>query len=46
MFLFTSNVTGVEVPYKNIVEAYQYVKTKHPGQAYPSEILSWRDILS
>jgi hypothetical protein len=46
MFLFTSNVTGVEVPYENIVEAYQYVKTKHPGQAYPSEILSWRDILS
>jgi hypothetical protein len=27
MFLFTSNVTGVEVPAENIQTAYHYVKT-------------------
>ncbi len=26
MFLFTSNVTGVEVPVENIIEAYRFVK--------------------
>ena len=32
MFLFTSNVTGVEVPPENLVTAYQYVKKLNPSQ--------------
>jgi hypothetical protein len=31
MFLFSSNVTGVEVPPENLVAAYQHVKTITPG---------------
>lgn len=31
MFLFTSNVTGVEVPPGNLREAYRYIKTWDPG---------------
>jgi len=46
MFLFTSNVTGVEVPYENIIEAYRYVKTKQPGQPGTPSVLTWRDVLS
>jgi len=32
MFLFTSNVTGVEVPPENIIAAYRYVKTWDPAK--------------
>jgi uroporphyrinogen decarboxylase len=32
MFLFTSNVSGVEVPPQNLVEAYHYVKEWDPSQ--------------
>ena len=31
MFLFTSNVTGVETPPENLVEAYRYVRNRKPG---------------
>jgi hypothetical protein len=45
MFLFTSNVTGVEVPYENIIEAYRYIKTKKPGQFANAFVRSWKDVL-
>jgi hypothetical protein len=32
MFLFTSNVTGVEVPPQNIQAAYRYIKTLGPAE--------------
>lgn len=32
MFLFTSNVTGVEVPPENIEAAYRYIKTWDPSK--------------
>jgi hypothetical protein len=33
MFLFTSNVTGVEVPPENLLAGYHHLKTWDPGQA-------------
>ncbi len=41
MFLFTSNVTGVEVPPENLVEAYRYVKTWDPAQLRTSQRRQW-----
>ena len=41
MFLFTSNVSGVEVPPENLAAAYQHVKTFRPGQPRPNPRLRW-----
>jgi hypothetical protein len=40
MFLFTSNVTGVEVPPENLKTAYQHVKEWDPAK---SRIPSWQE---
>lgn len=39
MFLFTSNVSGVEVPPENLIEAYRYVKSWDPSR--PRQI-TWK----
>ena len=41
LFLFTSNVTGFEVPPENICAAYRHVKTLVPGQPRVSRHRSW-----
>ena len=41
MFLFTSNVTGVEVPPENLEAAYLHVKTYQPGQPRPNPRRQW-----
>jgi len=41
MFLFTTNVTGVEVPPENLQAAYRYVKTWAPGQPRLSRRREW-----
>lgn len=41
MFLFTSNVTGVEVPPENIIAAYRYIKTLRPSGRKSAEKLTW-----
>jgi hypothetical protein len=41
MFLFTSNVTGVEVPPANLRAAYQHVKTWDPHHARRSRRRHW-----
>ncbi|MDR1145340.1 MAG: hypothetical protein LBK71_04300 [Verrucomicrobiales bacterium] len=41
MFLFTSNVTGVEVPWQNIVAGYRHVKTLTPGRPRAVPITRW-----
>ncbi len=41
MFLFSSNVTGVEVPVENIQTAYHYVKTWDPAQPRPVSYPAW-----
>ncbi len=41
MFLFTSNVSGVEVPPENLIEAYSYLKTLIPGQRRPDPQPQW-----
>ncbi len=45
MFLFTSNVTGVEVPYQNIVEAYKTIKSIPPSRPKGDQRIEWRDVL-
>jgi len=42
MFLFTSNVTGVEVPPENIMEAYRYLREFDPSTAEKHSV-KWRD---
>jgi hypothetical protein len=46
MFLFTSNVTGVEVPTQNLIAAYRHVKKWNP--AHPSQISHhpWHDVMT
>jgi hypothetical protein len=41
MFLFTSNVTGVEVPPENLSAAYHYVKTWDPTQPRVQPRRTW-----
>jgi len=41
MFLFTSNVTGVEVPTENIKEAYSYVKQFDPTKQHETKWNDW-----
>lgn len=41
MFLFTSNVSGVEVPAENLMAAYQHVKTAEPGHPRPHPRQRW-----
>ncbi len=41
MFLFTSNVTGVEVPAENIRTAYRYVKEIEPGRRSSGQAPGW-----
>lgn len=41
MFLFSSNVTGVEVPPINIRTAYEYVKTYQPASQHIAKHASW-----
>lgn len=41
MFLFTTNVTGVEVPPENLQAAYRHVKTWAPGQPRLSLRREW-----
>lgn len=41
MFLFTSNVVGVEVPPENIIEAYRYIKTRDPSRRHPPSGRQW-----
>lgn len=41
LMLFTSNVTGVEVPPENLITAYSYVKELTPGQRRPSPHTRW-----
>ncbi len=41
MFLFTSNVTGVEVPPENIQTAYHYVKEWDPSQPRTTRRCTW-----
>jgi hypothetical protein len=41
MFLFTSNVTGVEVPPENLQTAYHYVKEWRPAQARTPHWRQW-----
>ena len=42
LFLFTSNVTGYEVPAENIIAGYRHVKTRRWGEAVPaSRIPRW-----
>ena len=41
LFLFTSNVTGVEVPPENIRTAYRYIKEWNPRQKRPSIRRQW-----
>jgi hypothetical protein len=44
MFLFTSNVTGVEVPPENIKEAYSYVKQWDPTSPRIATRSQWREV--
>ena len=41
LFLFTSNVTGYEVPPENIRTAYRYIKTLNPGQPHTPKHRHW-----
>lgn len=41
MFLFTSNVTGVEVPVENIREAYRYLKDYDPAKPHKTQWKEW-----
>lgn len=41
LFLFTSNVTGYEVPPENIRTAYHYIKTLHPQQPHTPKHRHW-----
>lgn len=41
MFLFTSNVSGVEVPPENLAAAYQHVKTIEPGREQAAAWQPW-----
>ncbi len=41
MFLITSNVTGVEVPPANLLEAYHYLKTWDPKQPPRQQRRDW-----
>lgn len=41
MFLFTSNVTGVEVPPANIRAGYEYIKTIDPARPKPCPTWPW-----
>lgn len=41
LFLFTSNVTGVEVPPKNIVAAYRHLSSSVPGKARQTSRRQW-----
>lgn len=41
LFLFTSNVTGVEVPPENIRAGYEHVKTLRPGHPRENPHTSW-----
>jgi hypothetical protein len=41
MFLFTSNVTGVEVPPENLETAYHYVKTWEPSKERKATRKAW-----
>jgi hypothetical protein len=41
MFLFTSNVTGVEVPPQNIKTAYEYAKAWDPRQPRTPVRFQW-----
>lgn len=41
MFLFTTNVTGVETPPENIRSAYLHLKNWAPGQARPTQWQQW-----
>ena len=46
MFLFTSNVTGVEVPPANLVEAYRYIQTWDPSLPRRPQRRAWPWLLS
>jgi len=41
LFLFTSNVTGYEVPPENIRTAYRYIKTLNPQQPHAPKHRHW-----
>ncbi len=41
MFLFTSNVSGVEVPPENLIAAYHHVKTYRPGHPRANPRRRW-----
>ena len=41
LFLFTSNVTGYEVPPENIRTAYRYIKTLRPGPKHTPRHRRW-----
>jgi hypothetical protein len=41
LYLFTSNVSGVEVPAENLVEAYTYIKTIDPTQPRQPHWHAW-----
>jgi hypothetical protein len=41
MYLFTSNVSGVEVPPENLAVAYHHVKTFQPGRQRANPFLRW-----
>jgi hypothetical protein len=42
LFLFTSNVTGYEVPPENIRTAYRYIKTLRPHQCNAGALSPWQ----
>jgi hypothetical protein len=45
MFLFTSNVTGVEVPVENIRAAYAHVKNWDPSRLRGTTLKAWPVVL-
>jgi hypothetical protein len=45
MFLFTSNVSGVEVPPENLRAAYHYLKTWDPACARPVSQPTWPGVV-
>ena len=44
LFLFTSNVTGLEVPAENIAAGYRHVKTRAPGALSSPPVTRWPSV--
>lgn len=44
MFLFTTNVTGVEVPPRNLIAAYRHVKAFDASKPYQPQPRPWHEV--